>query len=72
MTAAAGMPAYEVSNHARPGQEARHNLIYWRAGDWAAVGPGAHGRLTLPRRPHRDRGAPRTGAMAGGGDRWPG
>lgn len=45
--AAAGMPAYEVSNHARPGAESRHNLVYWRQGDWAAVGPGAHGRLTL-------------------------
>ena len=41
-----GMAAYEVSNHALPGQESRHNLIYWRQGDWAAVGPGAHGRLT--------------------------
>ena len=46
--AAAGLPAYEVSNHARPGAESRHNLIYWRQGDWAAIGPGAHGRLTLP------------------------
>src|SRR5690606_21180599 len=46
--AAAGMPAYEISNHARPGSESRHNLIYWRQGDWAAAGPGAHGRLTLP------------------------
>lgn len=45
--AAAGMPAYEVSNHAAPGSESRHNLIYWRQGDWAASGPGAHGRLTL-------------------------
>ena len=44
----AGMPAYEVSNHAAPGKESRHNLIYWRQGDWAAVGPGAHGRLSLP------------------------
>lgn len=43
----AGMPTYEISNHARPGSESRHNLIYWRQGDWAAVGPGAHGRLTL-------------------------
>lgn len=43
----AGMPAYEVSNHARPGAESRHNLIYWRGGDWAGIGPGAHGRLTL-------------------------
>lgn len=47
MTAAAGLPAYEVSNHARPGAESRHNLIYWRYGDYAGVGPGAHGRLTL-------------------------
>ena len=44
--AAAGLPAYEVSNHARPGAESRHNLIYWRYGDYAGVGPGAHGRLT--------------------------
>lgn len=42
-----GMPAYEVSNHARPGSESRHNLIYWRMGDYAGIGPGAHGRLTL-------------------------
>ena len=41
----AGLPAYETSNHARPGQEAQHNLTYWTGGDWAAVGPGAHGRL---------------------------
>lgn len=44
---AAGMSAYEVSNHARPGAESRHNLIYWRSGDWVGIGPGAHGRLTL-------------------------
>lgn len=43
----AGLPAYEVSNHAKPGNESRHNLIYWSSGDWAGVGPGAHGRLTL-------------------------
>ena len=42
-----GMPAYEVSNHARVGAESRHNLIYWRMGDYAGIGPGAHGRLTL-------------------------
>ncbi len=47
MTSAAGLPAYEVSNHAAPGNESRHNLIYWRAGDWGGIGPGAHGRLTL-------------------------
>ena len=43
--AAAGLPSYEISNHARPGEEARHNLIYWRSGEWLGVGPGAHGRL---------------------------
>jgi oxygen-independent coproporphyrinogen-3 oxidase len=43
----AGLPAYEVSNHAKAGQESRHNLIYWKSGDWAGIGPGAHGRLTL-------------------------
>jgi oxygen-independent coproporphyrinogen-3 oxidase len=47
LTAQAGLPAYEVSNHARPGDESRHNLIYWRMGDYAGIGPGAHGRLTL-------------------------
>jgi oxygen-independent coproporphyrinogen-3 oxidase len=45
LTEAAGVPAYEISNHARPGAEARHNLIYWRYGDYAGVGPGAHGRI---------------------------
>ena len=44
---AMGLPAYEVSNHARPGAECRHNLVYWRYGDYAGIGPGAHGRLTL-------------------------
>jgi oxygen-independent coproporphyrinogen-3 oxidase len=47
LTEAAGLPGYEVSNHASPGQESRHNLVYWRGGDWVGVGPGAHGRLTL-------------------------
>ncbi|WP_174513863.1 radical SAM family heme chaperone HemW [Methylocella tundrae] len=41
----AGLPAYEISNHARPGAESRHNLIYWRYGEYAGVGPGAHGRI---------------------------
>jgi putative oxygen-independent coproporphyrinogen III oxidase len=45
--ASAGMPSYEISNHARPGQASRHNLTYWRYGDYVGVGPGAHGRLTL-------------------------
>lgn len=44
---AAGLPAYEVSNHARPGSESRHNLVYWRGGDYVGIGPGAHGRITL-------------------------
>jgi putative oxygen-independent coproporphyrinogen III oxidase len=42
-----GMPAYEISNHARAGAESRHNLIYWHYGDYVGIGPGAHGRLTL-------------------------
>jgi oxygen-independent coproporphyrinogen-3 oxidase len=43
---AAGLPAYEISNHARPGNECRHNLVYWRYGDYLGIGPGAHGRRT--------------------------
>ena len=46
LTAARGLHRYEVSNHAAPGAESRHNLVYWRSGDWAGIGPGAHGRLT--------------------------
>lgn len=45
LCAEAGLPAYEVSNHARPGGESRHNLTYWRGGDYVGIGPGAHGRL---------------------------
>lgn len=44
---AAGLPAYEISNHAKPGEESRHNMIYWRGGDYVGIGPGAHGRITL-------------------------
>ncbi|HET9715922.1 MAG TPA: radical SAM family heme chaperone HemW [Pseudolabrys sp.] len=44
---AAGLPAYEISNHAIPGAECRHNLVYWRGYDYAGIGPGAHGRLTI-------------------------
>jgi putative oxygen-independent coproporphyrinogen III oxidase len=47
LTQAAGRPAYEISNHAKPGFESRHNLLYWRYQDYAGVGPGAHGRLEL-------------------------
>ena len=42
----AGLPAYEISNHARPGGECRHNIVYWTGGDYAGIGPGAHGRVT--------------------------
>lgn len=45
VTISRGLPAYEISNHARPGAESRHNLIYWRYGEYAGVGPGAHGRM---------------------------
>ena len=45
--AARGLPAYEISNHARPGGECRHNLVYWHAHEYAGVGPGAHGRLDI-------------------------
>ena len=47
MCDSAGLPAYEVSNHAKNGSESHHNLIYWRSGDYAGIGPGAHGRLTF-------------------------
>ena len=47
ITAAAGLPAYEISNHAAPGGESRHNLLYWRYGEYVGVGPGAHGRIVL-------------------------
>ena len=49
LTQAHGMPAYEVSNHARKGAESRHNLTYWRYGEYAGVGPGAHGRILTPK-----------------------
>jgi oxygen-independent coproporphyrinogen-3 oxidase len=45
VTASHGLPAYEISNHARPGAESRHNLIYWRYGEYVGIGPGAHGRF---------------------------
>ncbi len=47
ITEAHGLPAYEVSNHARPGAECRHNLVYWRYGEYVGVGPGAHGRIDV-------------------------
>ena len=45
LTEGAGLPAYEISNHAAPGEECRHNLLYWRYGEYAGIGPGAHGRI---------------------------
>lgn len=48
MTQAAGLPAYEISNHARPGDESRHNIVYWRYGSYIGLGPGAHGREMRP------------------------
>jgi len=58
----AGLAAYEISNHARPGAECRHNLVYWRYDDYVGVGPGAHGRITLADGKHatRQRRAPET------------
>jgi putative oxygen-independent coproporphyrinogen III oxidase len=52
MTERAGLPAYEISNHAAPGEESRHNLLYWRYGEYVGVGAGAHGRLVLDGRRH--------------------
>src|SRR3546814_2279051 len=51
----AGLPAYEISNHARVGGECRHNLTYWRYGDYAGIGPGAHGRLSWDGEKHATR-----------------
>ncbi len=57
LTAAHGLLPYEISNHAKPGEESRHNLLYWRYGEYAGVGPGAHGRLLIPSpRPSRGEG----------------
>ena len=52
LCARAGLPAYEISNHARPGAECRHNLIYWRMHEYAGIGPGAHGRLDIAGQRH--------------------
>ena len=67
ITGAHGMPAYEISNHARPGAECRHNLVYWRYGEYVGVGPGAHGRIGLGRAAARagDREAPGNVARPG-------
>jgi oxygen-independent coproporphyrinogen-3 oxidase len=52
LTAARGLPVYEISNHARPGAECRHNLVYWRYHEYAGIGPGAHGRLVIDGQRH--------------------
>ena len=52
LTDARGLSAYEVSNYARPGSESRHNLLYWRYGEYAGIGPGAHGRIVADGRRH--------------------
>jgi oxygen-independent coproporphyrinogen-3 oxidase len=52
LCARAGLPAYEISNHARPGAECRHNLVYWRAHEYAGIGPGAHGRIDIEGQRH--------------------
>jgi oxygen-independent coproporphyrinogen-3 oxidase len=52
ITAKHGMPVYEISNHAKPGAECRHNLVYWRYHEYAGVGPGAHGRLVIDGKRH--------------------
>jgi len=54
-TERAGLPRYEVSNHARPGAESRHNMTYWQGGDYLGIGPGAHGRLTLGKKTYATR-----------------
>src|SRR5205085_4977812 len=61
-TAAHGIPAYEISNHARAGAECRHNMVYWRYHEYAGVGPGAHGRLLVAGGPHATTSEKRTEA----------
>ncbi len=63
LTEARGLAAYEISNHARPGDESRHNLLYWRYGEYAGVGPGAHGRVLVPSHAGGNRAARPCGAV---------
>jgi putative oxygen-independent coproporphyrinogen III oxidase len=70
MTERAGLPAYEISNHAVPGEESRHNLTYWRYGEYAGIGPGAHGRVVvdgLRRATSTERGPERWAALVEAG-----
>ena len=67
LLAEAGLLAYEVSNHARPGAACRHNLTYWRYGDYLGIGPGAHGRLTLAGEKFAKPAAPGARGLAGSG-----
>ncbi|MCS6878336.1 MAG: radical SAM family heme chaperone HemW [Geminicoccaceae bacterium] len=69
LTAAAGLPAYEISNHARPGEECRHNLVYWRYGEYVGIGPGAHGRIVRSGRRFATRTARRPEAWLAAVDR---
>lgn len=61
----AGLPAYEISNHARPGAACRHNLIYWRYQDYVGIGPGAHGRFAEGSAKKATPAVERTGSLAG-------
>ena len=54
LTQNAGLPAYEISNHAKPGHQCRHNLIYWQSGNWLGIGPGAHSRFTRQDSAHKN------------------
>jgi oxygen-independent coproporphyrinogen-3 oxidase len=69
LSSEAGIPSYEVSNHARAGQESRHNLVYWRGGDYVGIGPGAHGRLTMDGNRIATEGKKAPGAWLGGVER---
>ena len=65
-----GMPGYEISNHARPGAESRHNQIYWRYGDYIGIGPGAHGRITSNGTRFATEAIPRAPRLAQSGEEW--
>jgi oxygen-independent coproporphyrinogen-3 oxidase len=64
LTQRAGLPAYEISNHAAPGEESRHNLLYWRYGEYVGVGPGAHSRVVMKEARHASQNLRAPGAWA--------